>query len=93
MPCSKSVNAFVKSTSTRFFPPKFDFLNELVFFAFVNEVLLCTDELVFVLLLVLLLLLLLLFDDLLLEDDEFGFFLDATVVFRPLHAATLIPGC
>ena len=67
MPCSKSVNAFVKSTcELDFFPPKFDFLNELVFLAFVNEVLLCTDELVFVLLLVLLLLLLLLlFDDLL----------------------------
>ena len=60
-------NGFVKSTcELDFFPPKFDFLNELVFLAFVNEVLLCTDELVFVLLLVLLLLLLLLlFDDLL----------------------------
>ena len=95
MPCSKSVNAFVKSTcELDFFPPKFDFLNELVFLAFVNEVLLCTDELVFVLLLVLLLLLLLLlFDDLLLEDDEFGFFLDVTVVFRPSTCAPLIPGC
>ena len=76
MPCSKSVNALVKSTcELAFFTPlKFDFLKELVFLGFVNDVLFCTDELVFVLLLVLYcLLLLLLFDDLLLEDDEFGF--------------------
>ena len=93
MPCSKSVNAFVKSTcELDFFPPKFDFLNELVFLAFVNEVLLCTDELVFVLLLVLLLLLLLLlFDDLLLEDDEFGFFLRRHSRLQAVHVRPAYP--